>query len=1478
MLARLIHNSTTVIIAVLCIVLFGMQSYLGLPREAAPDVKIPVVLVTTVYIGVAPSDIEGLVTIPVENELSSLRDVKRMTSTSAEGASIVAIEFEPEVVIEEAIQSVRDRVNRARPKLPSDVEEPEIREISFSDFPILMITLAGGDGEDALEALAEKLKDRIVRVQGVLDATVAGGLSREIQVQVDPVRLAFYGLSLGNVLSGIGNENVNIPGGEVASGDSTVLVRVPGEITEPRELEEVAVKRVGDRPVLVRDVATVVDGAAKRTTYARMNGQPAVSIAVTKRVGANIVGVAQEVKELLAEESAGWPEDVEVRVLADQSEMISDMVSELQNNIFTALVLVLAVLLFFLGGRTSLFVALAIPLSMLMGFLVIDGLGFTLNMIVLFSLILALGMLVDNAIVVVENIYRHMEEGKDRVTAAIDGTREVGMAVAASTATTVVAFFPLVFWTGIIGEFMGYLPKTIIIILLCSLVVALGILPVFTALFLRPRKRVGREQEDRELSAWMGRYKQVLEWSIHHRYSSAAGGFGLLIGTFIAFGALNHGTEFFPNTEPDRATIGIRAPDGTDLETTDRIVRQVESILAKESNVDVFVAETGLAGGGQDLAGSQAAPNQARITVDFRPHRNQVGPGEEARIESTRTTIARLRRHTENIVGAEFTVEQEAMGPPVGAPVGVEVAGEEFHAVGELARRVKRQVAAVPGVTELTDDYRVGRPEMRLRIDRAAAKRVGVSSAAVGNAIRSAVAGALASTLREGEEETDIVVSVAPRFREDLQGVLDLRLPGRDDRSPDTYPVPLSTVASYELVGGTGSIHHVDQDLVVTLEGDVRGGFNENAVRAQVADVLKTIDTPEGFHLRLGGADDEQRQAASFLSRAFLLGVAGILMVLVTQFNSLALPFIILATVILSLIGVLWGLVLTGLPFGIVMTGLGVISLAGVVVNNAIVLLDYVEKLREQGLETEAALVQAGMTRFRPVMLTAVTTVLGLCPMAIGLSVDLSSKRLLLGGSSAEWWGPMAVAVIFGLTLATILTLVMVPTLYSIAVDIKERSSRRWRKWTSRAAASALLGVCIAPGAAQALSLEDAFAAAEAHSHALALAREGTVQGEARVGQAASRLLPRVVGSGSWTRNEYETTMDFTEWMPEEFSAFLEDVEPQVVQERQYLSGSVALSQPLVNVASIPAWKAARTQALAAHLDEAAARLQVRGAVAQTYLALGAAREARRLSAEGVVLAEANGELARRQHDAGLAPRQVLLQAELSLSKARRDLARSEEQVVVVTEAFTRLTGIAETGVLDPMDPFMLPPTLEAALETGRGRSDLMAARKRVTAGDALRRARMYTVLPTLDSQFVYRYSENTMFSDDPSMWFAMVAMNWTLFDGGLRRHQLAEEASRWRMAMIQLSSLESAVEEQVKVAWTRYARTGTSLDAAIREVRLAEENLELARVSFESGSSTWLEVEQARLGAEASHLSALRERVERDMAAVGVLLSVGSL
>ncbi len=1050
MLKALIDKAAVVGLLVAVVIIFGWKVYEEMPREAAPDVDIPVVLITTPYIGVSAKDVETLITTPIENELTSVKDVKKMSSTSAEGASIISLEFEPEVVIEDALQRVRDRVNRARTKIPDEAEETDIREVSFSDFPILILTLAGPVDDAVLKDLGEDMEERIKRINGVLDAKITGGREREIKVQVDPFRLQHFGLQLQDVVNAISAENVNIPGGDVTAGDAKFLLRVPGEFEVGQEIEGVAIKRVGDRPVFVRDVARIEDEFKERESYARMNGRPAVSIAVTKRTGANILQIADAVKELAAAQSGTWPDGVSYRIVGDQSKQIRDMVAELENGIITALILVIAVLLFAMGVRNSLFVAAAIPLSMLLAIMVLYGFGFTLNMMVLFSLILALGMLVDNAIVIVENIYRHVEMGKSLKEGAIDGTAEVAGAVTASTATTVAAFLPLVFWTGIMGQFMGYMPKTVVTVLIASLVVAIVVLPVITG---RVMKRTGKPVDESGIpkNPVMKLYKAVLETSISRRYISATLGVVTLIGTFVAYGALNHGTEFFPETEPNRATISVRAPDGTDIDATDDIVRQVEAVLVQEENVDFYVAETGVSGGGDPMSGSQSVPHMARITLDFLPDKNTAKEGENIRVEATTATIDRLRDKIAKIPGADISIEKERMGPPVGKPVAVEVSGEDFNEVGAIAARVRRELAAIEGTTDLTDDYRVGRPELRLRIDRGAAKRVGADTRTVASTIRTAVAGQIASTIRDGEDEYDIVVSIAPEYRDDLQSILGLRIPGRLDTSPKTFPVPLSTLASYELAGGSGSIRHIDRKLVVTISGDVAEGYNENAVRADVMKYIAEAEMPANNFLRLGGANDEQKNAQEFLSNAFLIALFLIAIVLVAQFNRFDLPFIILASVILSLIGVLWGLVLTGTPFGIMMTGLGVISLAGVVVNNAIVLLDYVEQLRKQGHDMHDALIMAGMTRFRPVILTAITTMLGLIPMAIGLSFDFRDFKWIVGSTSAQWWGPMAVAVIFGLLVATVLTLVMVPTMYSIFEDIRRVLGRAFKRSPARA-------------------------------------------------------------------------------------------------------------------------------------------------------------------------------------------------------------------------------------------------------------------------------------------------------------------------------------------------------------------------------------------------------------------------------------------
>ncbi len=1523
LIAWLVDHGITVLIVVVCVFVAGLYSYVTLPRESNPDIAIPVVLVSTPYVGVSPKDVEGLITIPLENELAGVQDVKVMNSTSAEGVSIISIEFEPDVVIEDALQKVRDQVDKAKPDLPEDAEEPSISEISFSDIPIVLVTIAGDVGEEKLKQLGEELEEEVTRVPGVLDARLTGGMEREIYVEVAPERLSYYGLAMYDVTGAIGDENVNIPGGTVGAGDSTVLLRVPGEFTDPRQIEDVAIKRVGDRPVFVRDVARVVDGIADRETYSRMNGRPSVTVSVTKRAGANILEVAQTVKDAVAQQSESWPDGVSYRILGDQSEGIETSVLDLQNNILTALVLVVTVVVFFMGFRNSFFVAACIPLSMLASFMVLDAFGFTLNMVVLFSLMIALGMLVDNAIVVVENVYRHLEMGKDHREAAIDGTHEVAIAVAASTATTVAAFLPMIFWPGIMGEFMSFLPKTVIIVLVASLLVAIGILPVFMRWFMRADVKTTAaqafEDDDAQLSLVMRAYKGVLLASIRFRYLSLGLGFAALFGTFFAYVFLNHGSELFPETEPERANIFVRAPEGTDLEQTDRIVRRIEGILAQTDNVATWVAEPGVQSDGNALGPSNAATNQARITIDFRPDDTTIKAGETLRVEPTTTTIANLRTRLVEIPGAEIRIEKERMGPPVGKPIGVEVAGPDFHGAGELAKAVRREIAKLDGVADLTDDYRVGRPEMQLRIDRGAAKRVGVSTAGVGNAVRTAVAGAKASALRDGEEEYDIVVRLAPEGRDDLQSVLNLRLPGREDTSPNTFAVPLSSVAEYRLDGGTGAIKHIDQDLVITIEGEVEEGVNEVEVQQAVAELIADYPVPEGYHLSLAGNTDEQEEAMAFLLKAFVIACALILLVLVTQFDSILMPLIILVTVALSLIGVLWGLVLTGTPFGIIMTGIGVISLAGVVVNNAIVLLDYVQQLEARGTSVRDALVQAGLTRFRPVVLTAITTTLGLVPMAIGVSVDVFSRfpvpRLVVGSVSSAFWGPMAVAVIFGLSFATVLTLVMVPTLYSIYDDFRRFGQRVVGMFRKRAgdaddadddteehpaptpaapgalAKLVILGLsggllAISPlgptswaqNTAGAVSLDAAVRAAEGHSVAHQMLALQTQQTALQRHKAWSALSPRVSVGGSYIVNEFAIELDFADTIPEIPGFEFPEMEPTVVQKKSFLTADVTATQRLFSGSAFPALRSTWKATQAARMTESYERARLRVNVAQAFYGVMMAREGEAVAEASLEASRGQLELAERQVKAGIAARRAVLQAQLTVAQGERDLLAAAEQRVTAEESWHQLTGLPREVELAVPERPQVQSSLQEAMNDVVGRSDLKAADLQIQAAHLQRVASDMRWLPTVDAQFAYNYNENTGFQDDPTNWQFVLSARWSLWDGGLRMAESSEYAVQKQMAELQRRQLRETAEQDVRVAWEALQRASRGLEAVDDELALAAENVRLAEKSFEVGAGTWLEVQQAQVMQRSAQLNAIQQRMNRDIAAMQLQLTTGRL
>lgn len=1023
-----VDRRSTVFALMLIILVVGIYSYLTLPRESTPDITIPVVLVVTSYEGVSSSDIESLITHPIERKLKGLKNVEEIRSVSAEGASMITIEFDPDVDIDNALQWVRDKVDQSKSDLPNDLEQdPSIMEINISEFPILMVAVSGPFDEQILKKVGEELEDRIEQINGVLDVVITGGREREIRVEFDPDRLNAYQISLSEVIQAIRQENVNIPGGSIDIGEGKYLLRIPGEFTDPAEIDNLVLTRRDGRIIYFKDVARINDTFEDRVSQARIAGQSTVSLAVKKRTGANIIEVADQVFATLQVADRLTPPGIELSVTLNQSKDIRRMVSELENNIITGLILVVTVLFLFLGLRNSFFAALAIPFSMLLSFSVLQLLGITLNMVVLFSLILALGMLVDNAIVIVENIYRHMQEGKSGVAAAKIAAAEVGWPIISSTLTTLCAFFPMTFWPGIMGEFMKYLPITLIVTLTASLFVALVINPTLCGHFmsLDRKNRVSEEDKPAKIIQF---YSQSLVWALKHRLLVMIGCTMLWLGIIAVYAILGHGVELFPDIEPNRAFVEIKAPEGTNLEASNRLAKAIEEIAIEEPDIRYVVSEVGVTSSSEGGGGSVQS-NLAKITLDFFDR--------EDRHEDSRDVLDRLRQAVAPFSGAEFKVEKQEEGPPTGAPVSVEISGDKIPVLDALVAQARDLIKDVPGLVDLKDDFSKAKPEIRVDVDREKASLLKLSTAEISEMVKAAISGTKLGVYREGEDEYDIIARMPAERRTSVADIENLLVPAIDGS-----PVPLSTIADVTLSTGFGSIRHIDQKRVVTISADTFGR-NSNEVLLDVQERLKSLDLPSGYQINYSGEQEEQQKAAAFLSKAFVGAILLIMLVLITQFNSVLQTLIVMTSIILSLTGVFLGLMVTVTPFGIIMTGIGVISLAGVVVNNAIVLIDYINQLLKEGMELNAALVRAGTVRFRPVLLTAVTTILGLLPMAVGVSFDFKTFNWVIGGESADWWGPMAVAVIFGLAFATILTLVVVPVLYSLAESAR---TRFWQK------------------------------------------------------------------------------------------------------------------------------------------------------------------------------------------------------------------------------------------------------------------------------------------------------------------------------------------------------------------------------------------------------------------------------------------------
>jgi multidrug efflux pump len=1050
-----VDNKIAVYILLLLIVLVGVGTYSTMPKEAAPDISIPLVIVSTPYIGVSPIDIEGLVTQPLEREMKSLKDVKQITSVSKEGLSTVRIEFNTDVDIDEALRRVRDKVNSTKPQLPSDILEPVVSEINFSEFPIMFVNVGGNVGLARLKKIAEDLQDNIETVPGVLRADLNGGLTPEVQVNTDVYRLTGYQVSFEDVVNAIRNENLSIPGGSLETGERNVSVRIPGEFKAVKPLEGIVIKIQNGKPIYVRDVATVEYSFEDRQTFARLNGTEVVSLSVRKRAGENLLRIAGEVKEIVEQHRKTLPAGISIVVSNDQSINIDRSVGELENSIMTGMFLVVLALFMFFGFKNSLLVSAAIPLSMFIGFILLGSFGITLNFVVLFALVLALGILVDDAVVVIENIYRHQQEyNKSPLQAAKDATAEVAMPVIASTVTTIAPFIPLLFWPGVVGDFMSYLPITLIATLGASLFVAFVISPVQGAQWINYKREIRKAKKslahptwwrkynpitwlyhktDEQLFPWMQqRYVETLRWAFRRKGLTIVGSLVLLVVVFGMFSVFNAGVEFFPSTEPAQVNASIELPPGAPLDITNGISTVLEDRLNSvqgRSDIEFVVTNIGTSDDPFDFGG-QGTANKGQISINFYE--------KIKRQQSSFTTLESIRQSFTGIAGADIRVNRQEMGPPVGAAVSIEISGEDYAQLASLSAAIRERIATVPNLVDLKDNYNVGRPEIEVIVDREKAGLLWTNTGQIANTVRAAITGAEASKYRVGEDEYKIRVRLREDQRTSAEDIEKLHITFMNRRG-QLLSIPLTSVATIRKTSGLTDIRRKDMKRVITISGNVEGRV-ASEVMNDVKERLGDYELPAGYTLKFTGKDEEQKKAEAFLGRAFMITLLLVFLILVSEFNSVKVPFVIMLSVLLSFIGVLVGLMVTRTPFVVIMTGVGIIALAGIVVKNAIVLLDFAKRMRDEGMPFEEALLEAGRTRLRPIMLTAATTVLGVLPLATGFDFNWRELHFVVGAESAGFWGPLGIAIISGLTISSFLTLVIVPTFYSLLESWSEKA------------------------------------------------------------------------------------------------------------------------------------------------------------------------------------------------------------------------------------------------------------------------------------------------------------------------------------------------------------------------------------------------------------------------------------------------------
>jgi multidrug efflux pump len=1016
------------VLLILCLILVaGTVSYVTIPKEADPDIAIPIIYVSISHEGISPEDAERLLIRPMENKLQNIEGIKEMSSTAVEGNASIVLEFDAGFDSDTALTDVREKVDVAKTELPAESDEPSVNEVNVALFPVLVVTLYGDVAERLMVKTARDLRDQLESLPGVLEVDIAGDREDLVEVLIDPVRAENYQQSQESLTRFIARNNELVAAGALDTGSGRFAIKVPGLFENVEDILSLPVLVSGDSMVKFSDVAAASRTFKDPTAYARVNGQPAVALEVTKRIGTNIIDTIAEVRRLVAEEQRDWPPGIQVLFSQDKSNDIRDMLYDLQNNVIAAVLLVMIVIVAVLGIRAAGLVGLAIPGSFLAGILVISTIGLTVNIVVLFSLIMSVGMLVDGAIVVVELADRKMAEGLPRGKAYAEASNRMAWPIIAATATTLAAFMPLLFWPGIVGEFMKYLPITLIATLSASLFMALVFVPTLGSLIglrapdseRQTRILVAAETGNLEMiSGWTGRYIKSLRWVIRYPKSVILTAIAILATVYAGYGAFGKGVEFFPDVEPENAIIQIRARGDLSIVERDQLVREVESRIL---DMNEFASVYSRSGTQFRAQVSEDAIGLIQLElIDWELRR------------PAREIMAEVRHRVKDLAGIIIEVQQQESGPPVGKPVQVQLSSRFPELLAPAVARVRAALEKIGGFVDVNDSRFIPGIEWQLRVDRAEASRYGAYITSVGSLIQLVTNGIRIGSYRPDDTDDEVEIRVRyPIGNRSIDEMDRLRIP------TERGAVPLSNFVTRLAKPKVGTIKRSDGRRVMSVEADVEEGILPDIKVNQIRQWMAQANIDPRIEITFKGEDKEQREAEAFLLKAFGVALFVMAIILVTQFNSFYQALLILSAVFFSTIGVLLGLLVTAQPFGIVMSGVGVIALAGIVVNNNIVLIDTYNRQRKSGRDAVEAVLRTGALRLRPVLLTTVTTILGLLPMVLGINIDFIGREIAIGGPSTQWWTQLATAVAGGLAFATVLTLVMTPCLLLLGERLK---------------------------------------------------------------------------------------------------------------------------------------------------------------------------------------------------------------------------------------------------------------------------------------------------------------------------------------------------------------------------------------------------------------------------------------------------------